>query len=63
MIDRLWVQCEEMNSHQPLMDASDEEIVRALFNAPQHPNPKYFGYLRKHRKYAIAQYQQLFYHK
>ena len=58
---RLWILCEELNSSQPLEKTSDEEIIAALFDAPQFLDPKFYGYLRRERMSAIAQYQTLFY--
>lgn len=60
-IDKLWMECEEAMSSSPLEKASDEEIIKALFNPPQFLNPRYFGYLSRHRKPAIAKYRELFY--
>jgi hypothetical protein len=62
-MDKLWLDCEEAMSSAPLEKASDEEIIRALFNPPPFLDPRYFGYLRRHRKSAIAKYQELYYNE
>lgn len=56
-------------THHPLWEggrpsfeaATDEEVVKALFNGPPFQDPEIFGYLKRHRGAAIATYQQMFY--
>lgn len=42
-------------------EATEEQIIFALFHAPKFPPPEKMGFLRRNRQGAIAKYQQLFY--
>lgn len=41
--------------------ATQEQVVAALFDAPQFPDPRDMGQLKRFHPQAIVLYQQLFY--